>query len=116
MDEATNHFRIALTLEPDNAGALFNLAWTLATQQDARYRNGAEAVRLAERLCEVTGRNQAEALDVLGAACAEAGRFEEAIRAGQNALELAQDAKPPDLAQKIQERLRLYQDHRPYRE
>ena len=78
-------YRETLRLMPDLPPALSKLAWVLATDRNASFRNAAEAVQLAERLCAVTGSQQADALDVLAAAYAEAGRFSEAIRVAQRA-------------------------------
>ena len=109
VSEAIAQYREALRLKPDWPPALSRLAWILATDRNASLRNGAEAVQLAERLCEVTGYQQADALDVLAAAYAEAGRFSDAIRVAQKAVELANAAGQEDLAGHIQERLKLYQ-------
>jgi len=59
---------------------------------------------------------QADALDVLAAAYAEAGRFSEAIRIAQRAVELAGAAGRQELARQLQERLTLYQAGRPFHE
>ena len=64
----------------------------------------------------VTGSQQAGALDMLAAAYAEAGRFNEADGAARKAVELATAAGQPDVARQIQERLKLYQAGRPYHE
>jgi protein O-mannosyl-transferase len=109
-------YREALRLKPDLAPALYALAWILATHGDANLRNAGEAVQLAERLCATTGSQNAEDLDVLAAAYAEAGRFSDAIRVAQKAIELAGDAGQQELAQHVQERLKLYQAGQPFLE
>jgi Flp pilus assembly protein TadD len=114
--EAVTHYRQALVLRPANSKALNNLAWLLATHPDAKNRDGAEAVRLAKRAVELTSRNDAEALDTLGAAYAEAGRFAEAASTAQQALGLARASVQTNLAAQIQARLRLYQSRQVYRE
>jgi len=48
------------------------------------------------------------------AACAEAGRFADAVRAAKRAVELADGI--PDLADGFQRRLSLYEHGKPYRE
>src|SRR5207302_804932 len=75
--EATSHFASALLLEPDFTEALDGLAWILATAPSPEFRNGIEAVRMAERACELTGRKDPEKLRTLAAAYGEAGRFQE---------------------------------------
>ena len=112
--EAIAQYREAVRLKPGWPAALSKLAWLLATDGNQNVRNAAEAVPLAERLCEITGYQQADALNVLAAAYAEAGRFSDAIRVGQRAIDVATVAGQSELAQQIQERLRLYQAGRPF--
>ena len=116
VSEAMAEYRETLRLTPDWPPALGKLAWVFATDRNANFRNAGEAVQLAERLCAVTGYQQADALDVLAAAYAEAGRFSEAIRIAQRAVELAGAAGRQELARQLQERLTLYQAGRPFHE
>jgi len=53
-------------------------------------------------------------LDTLAAAYAEAGLFDKAIDTAQQARRLSADSQHESLAQQIQERLRLYEQRRPY--
>ena len=69
---------------------LDELAWLLATYPDSNSRDGAEAVRLAERACALTDRRVPAFLATLAAAYAEAGDFPRAIAAGEEALKRAQ--------------------------
>ena len=91
------------------------LAWIRATSAEARWRDGGEAVRLAERACALTenGDGDANALDTLAAAYAEAGRFADAVRAGRQALEAADAGS--ELATEIARRMALYEKTQPYR-
>ncbi len=114
--EAIAVYRETLRLKPDWQPALSKLAWILATDQSANLRSGAEAVPLAERLCMLTGYEQADALMVLAAAYAEAGRFTDAARFAQRALELARANGQRELTARIEEQLKLYQAGRPYHE
>jgi protein O-mannosyl-transferase len=114
--EAIAQYREALRFRPDWPAALSRLAWLLAANPNASLRNGAEAVQTAQRLCEITGYKQAEALDVLAAAHAETDRFSDAIQVAQKAVELANAAGQGGLAERIQERLKLYQAGHPYRD
>ncbi|HUI08465.1 MAG TPA: tetratricopeptide repeat protein [Verrucomicrobiae bacterium] len=116
VGEAIAEYREALRLDPDLPPALGRLAWILATSENPRWRNGNEAVGLAERLCELTGDNRAEPLDVLAAAYAGAGRFADAAPVARAAAELAGAAGQSDLARHIQDRLRSYQAGQPWRE
>jgi protein O-mannosyl-transferase len=115
-EEALAQYREAVRLRHGWPQALRKLAWLLATAENARVRNAGEAVQLAERLCEITGQQQADALVVLAAAYAEAGRFTEAVRVAQKALELAKTNGQQELAVKVEGQLKLYQGGRPFHE
>ncbi|MFK7852113.1 MAG: FG-GAP-like repeat-containing protein [Akkermansiaceae bacterium] len=109
--EAARHFQWALKLNPNLPPALNNLAWIRATHPDEKMRDGARAVELAERCCELTGYKLNGTLDTLAAAYAEAGRFSEAIRWQTKAIELAGDAN----ANELREQLKLYEAGKPFR-
>ena len=114
--EAIAQYHEALRLKPDSTLALNNLAWILATQEDANLRNGAEAVKCAERACELTGRQQAFLMGTLAAAYAEAGRFPEAVSTAQKAVELATAGGQKEIAARNQNLLELYRAGKPYHE
>jgi Flp pilus assembly protein TadD len=114
--DAIGHYREALRLRPDWPEALNNLAWLLATHSQAEWRNGAEAVRLAERACALTGYQKAMFVGTLAAACAEAGRFAEAVKTAERAHALATAANENDLADTNQKLLERYRQGKPYHE
>ncbi len=87
--EAIFHFEEALRLQPDNGDALNSLAWILASDPRPELRADKEAVRLAERACQLTRNKQAAFVITLAATYANAGRFSEAIVSAQKARELA---------------------------
>jgi tetratricopeptide (TPR) repeat protein len=114
--EALEQYHEAVRLKPDSVFALNNLAWMLATHEDATIRNGAEAVKFAERACELTGRQEAFLMGTLAAAYAEAGRFSEAVGTAHKAIELATAAGQKELAATNQRLLELYQAGKTYRD
>ena len=71
--EAVRYYRHAGRLLDNQPQVLNNLSWVLATDEDAQFRDGAEAVRLAKRACELTEYKLPYTLDTLAAAYAEAG-------------------------------------------
>ncbi len=83
--EALGEYAAALLIQPDDPDALSGLAWVLSTGASAEFRNGTEAVKMAERANTLTDRTDPMKLKTLAAAYAEAGRFEEAV----NTLRLA---------------------------
>jgi tetratricopeptide (TPR) repeat protein len=113
---AIAHMRKAVELRTDWAYAIATLAQVLATHPDPAVRNGAEAVKLAERANELTQGMDAEALDALAAAYAEVARFPEAVKTGEKASERAAATGRSGLAQQIQARLALYRQQKPFRQ
>ncbi len=116
LDEAIAEYTEALRLEPDRAEALNNLAWIRAAHPEARFRDGAEAVRLAEQACRVSGYKEPMLIGTLAAAYAEAGRFEEAVTTATKARALALAGGQPDLAETNQKLIELFSTRQPYRE
>lgn len=116
IGEAIINFQKALTINNKIPQTLFNLAWIYATSENIRYRNGVKAVKLAERLCMLTGYLQPLALDTLAAAYAENEKFDKAVEAAQKALTLSMHIGPKKLTIGIRKRLKLYQAEKPYRE
>ena len=114
--EAIEHYEQAVRIRPTYAEAQNSLAWILATDGDGRFRNPVEAIRLAERACDLTGRREPNLLDTLAAAYAANGRFADAIRTAEEALKLAAATGPNRLTNEIQNRLELYKVGHPYYE
>jgi tetratricopeptide (TPR) repeat protein len=114
LDEAIMHWERALRLNPDYVSVLNKLAWLLATCENPNYRAGGQAVELAERGCKLTAYKEPRLLDTLAAAYAEAGRFDEAVRTAERALELAKLLGEGQLAANIGKRLKLYRQGQAY--
>jgi tetratricopeptide (TPR) repeat protein len=112
---AVTHYREAVRLKPDWPAALKELAWILATDPETQIRNGPEAVRLAERASNLTGRRDIAILGSLDAAYAEVGRFADAIATANRARELALAAGQSAAAAQVESRLKLYESGQPYR-
>jgi protein O-mannosyl-transferase len=113
--EALPHYREAARLSTNNALYLNDLAWVLATSPRADVRNGAEAVRLAEAACRLSGGKEARCFGTLDAAYAEVGRFDDAVATATKARELALAAGQQDIAQAAEARLALYRERKPFR-
>jgi tetratricopeptide (TPR) repeat protein len=114
--EAMMHWRAGLSANPNYRPILARVAWVLATCPDSSYRNGREAVALAERLVKEAESSEPEELDALGAAYAEAGRFHEALDAAQQAVRLARERRNEALAATVERRIRLYEGGAPIRD
>jgi tetratricopeptide (TPR) repeat protein len=96
--EAMREFASALLLQQDLPDALDGLSWILATDPHPEFRNGTEAVRMAEGACRLTGETNAAKLKTLAAAYAEAGRFQEAAATADHAHQLAAKSGQQDSA------------------
>jgi protein O-mannosyl-transferase len=114
--DAIPFFHEALQIEPDNYPMLIYVARVLASDENSQIRNGTEALALAGEAVQLAGGAQPVALDTLAMACAEAGRFDEAIQLQQQAVKLAESASQTDDAVPMQQRLELYKNHQPWRE
>jgi tetratricopeptide (TPR) repeat protein len=104
--EAIARFRRALELNPDWVTAMANLASLYAASPDASVRNPLEAVRLAERAATLTGRRDANTLDVVAVAHASAGDFDRAIAVADEALALNPAAALADMIRRHQDLFR----------
>jgi tetratricopeptide (TPR) repeat protein len=114
IEEAIFYYQKALYCSSNMTQALYNLSWILATCEDGNYRNGTEAVKLAERLCRITRYKQPLALDALAAAYAETGKFDAAVLTAKKGLKLALNQGPEELALALRKRLQLYQTKHSY--
>jgi tetratricopeptide (TPR) repeat protein len=110
-EEAKREYAESLRLDPGWPQASLRHAWALATDPDPARRNGAAAVQFAAAAAEATGERDPRALDVLGAAYAEAGRFAEAAETARRARTAAGETPR---AREIEERLRLYLARQPF--
>jgi hypothetical protein len=109
-------FEHALACTVDNRVALNNVAWLYASHPDPAVRDGAEAVRLAERLNQLSDYGNVGHLDTLGVAYAEVRRFKQAMRAAGAAAAGARQVGAHEFADEVEERLKLYERSQPYRE
>jgi tetratricopeptide (TPR) repeat protein len=108
IDDAVALYRRVLAINPDVPAALVDLAWILATSDRAALRAPEEAVRLAERVAELTERRNATVLDTLAMAYFAAGRKEDAIAAANAALTEALNANQQEQAELTRAHLRLF--------
>jgi tetratricopeptide (TPR) repeat protein len=113
---ASTQYEVAFRLHSDWPQSVLAEAWTLATHPEPRRRNGKQALRSARIACQATGYQQPQALDILAAAHAELGQFDQAVSWERKALALLPDSVAPTIMSALQERLKLYERRQPYRE
>ena len=115
FEQAIEHYRYAVQLGSDRPASFNALAWLLATAPAAGPTDPAETISFAQRAAELTDYQDASILDTLAAAYASAGRFDQAVITAQKALALAHAAQQHQLAGDIAQRLKLYQNAKPFR-
>jgi len=106
-------FNRAMLLSPEIAGAYNGAAWLLATAPDEKVRDGARAMELATKACQLSEWKEPKHIDTLAAAYAEAGKFAEATKWEREFLSSGPTAETATAARA---RLRLYQLGKPYRD
>jgi tetratricopeptide (TPR) repeat protein len=113
---AIRQYQATLQLDAQHAASANNLAWLLATQPDDGLRRGELAVQLATRACKSTAFQEPAYLDTLAASLAEVGRFEEAAHVAERAAELFEQKSARASADKLRQRIELYQQGQRYRD
>jgi tetratricopeptide (TPR) repeat protein len=114
-DKAIADFTQALKINPDYSEAYNQLARTLAMCPDAKHRNGAKAVKYANKALELS--LKAGYLDTLAAAYAEQGQFEDATREQEKAIDLlAGKGGTEKRLAAYRERLKSYKEHKTWRQ
>jgi protein O-mannosyl-transferase len=116
LRQAMAQLRQVLVLQPDSVEALNNLAWLMATASDDTLRDGAGAVRCAERASHLPPVKNMCVLGTLAAAYAEAGRFPEAVATAEKAVKEETDAGETRFAAMNQQLLIFYRAGKPFHE
>jgi tetratricopeptide (TPR) repeat protein len=106
-------FQRATRLSPRDYDALASLARFQATCPEDSLRNGKEALKKALTACELSSWGSADIVDTLAAAYAELGDFDRAAKYQTQAINMSGTYGPA--RRKMQERLELYRQHKPYR-
>ena len=114
--DALSHYQRALEIDPNDTQALNNMAWILATCPDTLIRDGAKAVELTERADSLTRGKSPVIGATLAAAYAEAGRFAEALKAGERALQLAAAEGDSTRATSIRTQIETYRSGAAFRD
>jgi tetratricopeptide (TPR) repeat protein len=133
-EAAARDYATALRIDPHNLTASQRFAHLLATCPKSEVRDGKAAIDYAKKSCDITQWKDCTCMQTLAAAYAEAGNFKEAIDLQKKALKVietvegAVEGKEPlkfddkgnvirsREIRKAEERLRLYEAGKPYRE
>ena len=114
--EAVAQYSRALELNRDDVEAQNNLAWVLATCPDAAVRDGTRAVTIAERADSLAMHKSPVISATLAAAYAEAGRFADAVRAAERAIQLASAEGNESRANSVRAQIELYRTASAFRD
>ena len=98
-----DHVR-ACEIDPEDPTSFNHAAWIWAACPRPEFRDGRRALEYATRACEMTQYEKAFCLDTLAAACAETGKFAEAVQWAEKAVELVE----PEAKDDYRSRLELY--------
>jgi tetratricopeptide (TPR) repeat protein len=113
---ARKHWREVLRLVPGNVDALNDFAWSCATDAQATAAEKAEAKQFALQAGEITKFGEPGILDTLAAACAASGDFDDALKYGKQAQQLASAKGDKQLAADLERRNNLYAQKQAYTE
>ena len=110
-EDAIKYYAKSLELNPRDPATNKRMGITLLAAGKTN-----DAIRYAQRACELTGDKDAECLKTLASGFAAAGKFEEATRIAEKALEAARISGQENLVVEIKERIKLYEAGQPYRQ
>jgi WD40 repeat protein/Flp pilus assembly protein TadD len=104
----------AVRIDPNNIEALTELGRIYVNRPDPDIRDAKKAVEAVTRACELTDWKGYETINILAAACSEAGDLEDAIKWQNTALELLPGDCPAAFKANYQAQLDLYESGKPY--
>jgi TPR repeat protein len=93
-----------------------SVAWDLSVSPRDDLRDGAMALKILEPALAASEQKPSAYVDTLAAAYAEAGQFDKAVQAQQDAIDIERAAHRGSDLSRFEERLALYRRHEPYRE
>lgn len=108
---ALEDFRKATKMDPQCGSAWNGIAYVFATAPNDEFRNGTEAVRYAQRACDLTGWSDWTPVSTLAGAWAECGDFDKATEYAERALELAPDSERAERRERVEQ----YRRGQPFR-
>ena len=113
--EAVELYRLVLEQDPSASNAN-NLAWILATGENANVRDPENAVKWARYACNGTRQADVRFMTTLAVAYSEAKMFDEAIRTARIAIESADRSGSSRIATTLRKHVRWYEAGKTYLE
>lgn len=112
--KAAADYNEAIHCDPKSPDPYASAAWLYATCPSKEIRDGAKAVELAAKACELSEWKDWDVIDTLAAAEAEAHDFDKAVKFENQAIALAE--KADEDTEDLKDRLALYRKQKPYRD
>jgi tetratricopeptide (TPR) repeat protein len=111
---AAAEFERGLTFAPDSVSLLTGLAWIRATSAEPTLRRPGQAVAMADKARQVSQGQDPQAFDALAAGYAALGEFDQAMQAARIGINVATASGQSLLAAQMLERVRLYEQRKPF--
>lgn len=113
-DQARKNIQVLVREDSRWLPSTAQAAWKVATHPDSNQQVAERIYWLCRVICLTSDQPSAEQLDLLAAAAAASGRFDEAVAHAETALRLTQGSGSPQLSTVVQMRLELYRQGRVY--
>ncbi len=114
-DKAIDDYNTAIQINPKYVWAYNNISRLLATCPDAKYRNGTKAIEFAQKATGLDP-NGCDYWDTLAAAYAESGKFEDAEKTQEKAIEMLNEKDKDKKISEYTEHLNFYKAKKPWHE
>ncbi len=111
---AVSAAKAAVDAVPGEAAALKQLAWLLATADDPAVRNGKQALAILAKIPQDANKIDIQYCEVLSAAHAEVGDYDQAVAVAERALAEARKIKSRRV-EEFAQRVEHYRANRPFR-
>jgi len=105
-------YRRALKEGPPHTALVRKLALLLASCPDGRVRDCNAAIQLSQQFCDLTGRRDPIALEILASVLAECGSPDQAVRIIDVAIKLAQPLHNPSLIKRLEDHRQEFLSHK----
>lgn len=114
-EEAAKAYRAAVAADNTHCRAYQNAAWLMATCPDERVRNRDLALSAAKKALELAGSRTPETVETIAAATAAMGKYKEAVKLQEEALQLAvKNQADEQEVTELKQRLEIYRAGRSY--
>lgn len=114
-EEAAKAYRAAVSADNKYARAYQNAAWLMSTCPDQRLRNQDLAMSAAKKALDLSGSRTPEVVETLAAATAAAGKYKEAVKLQEEAVQMAVKQKLEDKQiVEFKQRLEVYRSGKAY--